>query len=76
MGDAFVGVEKMIREKLLPHIFFGKKKPLSPIVGAQSTMPSKKFGLVILNPATPEKDKYLSSQRASAELIWAMTGRW
>ena len=29
MGDAFAGVEKMIRKTFLPHIFFEKKTPLT-----------------------------------------------
>ena len=41
-GDAFAGVEKMLWETFLPHLFFGKTKYLSPIVGALSTMPFKK----------------------------------
>ena len=64
----------MIWETFLPRLFFGKTKTLSPIVGALSTMPVKKSGLSFLNPVTSEQDKYLSSQRGSAELIWAMTG--
>ena len=35
MGGAFAVVEKMIRETFLPNIFFGKRKSLSPIIGAQ-----------------------------------------
>ena len=64
----------MIQETLLPHLFFGNTKSLSPIVGAISTMPVKKFGLGLLNPVTPAQDKYLCSQRGSAELVWAVTG--
>ena len=37
-------------------------------------MTVKKSGLVILNPVTPANKKCLSSQRESAELIWAVTG--
>ena len=32
-GDAFTGVEKMIQETFLPHLFFIKSKTVSPIVG-------------------------------------------
>ena len=64
----------MIQETFLPCIFFGNTKTLSPIVGALSTMPVKKAGLGLLNPVTSEKEKYLSSQRGSAELIRAVTG--
>ena len=31
-GDAFMGVEKKIRENFLPRLFFGKTKNLSPII--------------------------------------------
>ena len=64
----------MIRETFLRHIFFGKTKPLSPIVGYLSTTPSKKSVLGLLNPVTPAKEKYLSSQQGSTELIWAVMG--
>ena len=36
-------------------------------------MPIKKSRLGLLNPVTAVKEKYLSSQRASAELICALT---
>ena len=51
-GDAFAGVEKMIRETFLPRLFFGKTKTPSPVVGALSTMPVNKSGLRLLNPVT------------------------
>ena len=63
MGEAFAGVEEMIRETFLPHLFFGKTKTLSPIVGALSTMPVKKSGLVLLG-----------SQQEGVELIQAVMG--
>ena len=50
MGDAFAGVENMIRETFLPYLFLRKPKSLSPIVGTQSTMPVNKSGLGLLNP--------------------------
>ena len=34
----------------------------------------KKYGLELLNPVTPKKDKYLSYHQESTELIWAVTG--
>ena len=37
-GGAFVGVERLIRESFLPHLFVRKTKSLLPIVGAISTM--------------------------------------
>ena len=54
--------------------FFGNTKTLSSIVRALSTMSVKKSGLELLHPASSAKEKYLISQRASAELIWAMMG--
>ena len=63
----------MLRETLFSHILF-KKKPLLPIVGDISMMPVKNIVLVILNPVTSAKEKYLSSQWGSAELIWNVTG--
>ena len=53
-GDAFRGVEKMIRENFLPRLFLGKTKTLSPIVGVLSTMQFKKAVLGLLNPVTSE----------------------
>ena len=73
-GGAFAGGEKMIQENVLPRLFFGKTKTLSPIVGTLSTILIKVVGLGLLNPVTSVKEKYLSSQRGSAELIRAMTG--
>ena len=51
-GDSFAGVEKNICETFLPRLFFRKTKTLSPAVGAISTMPVNKYGLVLLNPVT------------------------
>ena len=73
-GDMFAGVEKMLREKFLPRLFFGMTKALSPVVRALSNMPVRKSGLRLLNPVTSAQEKYLSSTRGSAELIRAMTG--
>ena len=67
-------MEKMIWEIFLPHIFFGKTKTLSPIVGNLSNMPIKVAGLGLLNPVTSEKEIYLSFHRGSAELISDVTG--
>ena len=58
----------------MPHLFFGKKNTLSPVVGDLSTMPVRKSGLGLLNPVTAYQEKYLSSTRGSAELIRAVTG--
>ena len=73
-GDAFAGVEKMIWELFLPRLFFGKTKNLLPIVGTISTMPIKMDGLGLLNPVTSAKEKCLSSQRGSVEIIRYVTG--
>ena len=43
-------------------------------MGAISTMPIKVDGLGLLNPEMSAKERYLSSQRGSAELIRAVTG--
>ena len=67
--DLFVGAEKMIQETFLTHLFFGSTISLSPIIGALSAIPVKKYLLVLLNPVTSAKKKYLSSQRSNAELI-------
>ena len=64
----------MIRESFLPHLFFGNTKTLSPIVGTLSKMPIKVAGIGLLNPVMLTKEKYLSPQRGSAELISAVTG--
>ena len=57
----------------MPCLLFGKTKTLSPIVENLSTMPIKVDGLGLLNLVTSEKEKYLSSQRGSAELIRDVT---
>ena len=73
MGDAFVGVEKMIQETFLLPLFFIKTETLSPIVGALSTTPVKKYGLVLLDPVTSAQKKYFSSRRGIAELVQSVT---
>ena len=55
MGDTFTGVEKIVWENFLPHLFFGKKKILSLIVGPLSTMTIKMAVLGILNPVASAK---------------------
>ena len=72
MGYAFAGVEKMIGETFLPSLLFRKTKTILPIVLALSMMPINMAGLVILNPVTPSKENYLSSQWGSAKLIWSV----
>ena len=73
-GDAFAGVEKMLRENFLPRLFLGKSKTISPIVGTLSKIPVKKSGLGLLNAVTPKKYKYLSFQRKSKYLILSVMG--
>ena len=73
-GDSFAGVEKAIWETFLLHIFFGKTKTLSPVVGALSTIPVKKSRLGLLYPVTSSQEKYLRSQRGSVELVQAVMG--
>ena len=51
-GDAFMGVEEMLRETFLPRLFLVKSKSFSPIVVNISTIPVKKSGLDLLNPMT------------------------
>ena len=69
VGDAIAGMEKMLQENFLPQLFFGKSKSLSPIIRTLSTMLVKKSGLGLLNVMTFVKEKYLTLQRASTELI-------
>ena len=58
----------------MPHLFFGKKRSISPIVGALSTMPVNKYRLGLLYPVTSEKEKYLIFHQASTELLRDVTG--
>ena len=58
----------------MPHIFFGNKKTLSPVVGYLSKMPFRKYSLGLLNTVTSAQEKYLSSTRGSIELIQAVAG--
>ena len=58
MWQAFLGMEKVLRETFLPRIFFGKSKTLTPFIGALSTFPVKKYRLDLQNPMTAAKDKY------------------
>ena len=63
----------MIRETFLPHLFFIKKKSLSPIVGALSKMTIEEYRLGIMNPVTSEKEKYPIFHQARTELIRDVT---
>ena len=64
----------MIRETFLPRIFSENKKYLSPIIGDLGTIHSNEARLGLLNPVMPAKEKYLSSQLESADLIQVATG--
>ena len=64
----------MIQETFLPRLFFGNTKTLSPIVETLSIMPIKVDRLGLLNPVTPAKEIYRSSQWGSMELIRVVTG--
>ena len=64
----------MIQENVLPHLFYGKTKTLSLIVGGLSMMPVNKSRLTLLHPVKLAQKKYLSSQRGSSELVRSMMG--
>ena len=61
------------QENFLPCLFFRNTKSLSPIVGDLSTMTIEKYRLRIMNPVTPEKEKYLIFHQARTELIRDVT---
>ena len=73
IGDAFTGLEKRFR-KYFCLVFSSERKTLSPIVGTLSTMSIKMAGLDLLSSGTSAKNKYLSYQQGSKELIRAVTG--
>ena len=64
----------MIRENFLLSLFFENTKTLSPVVGALSTMPVRKYGMGLLNTVMSDQDNYLSSTQGNAELTWDVTG--
>ena len=64
----------MIWGNVLPSLFFGTTKNLSPIAGALSIMTVKKSGLGLLNPVISAQEKQLISQRGILELVWAVKG--
>ena len=57
---AFALLDQVIRETFLPRLFFGITESLSPIIGSLSVITVKISGLVLLNPVTSAKEKYLS----------------
>ena len=74
MGHAFTGLEKLLWETFLPRLFFCKSKYIPPIVGTLSTIPVKRSGLDLPKPVISANERFLSSQRASMELILAVMG--
>ena len=67
-----MGVEKLLQENVLPHIFFGKSKSLSPIVGNLSKILGKKDGLGLQHPVTSVNKLFPNLQRASMDLTRSM----
>ena len=51
-GDVFAGVEKLLREIFLPHLFFEESKSLTSLIGYLSTTQVKTSGLGLLNSVT------------------------
>ena len=74
-GIGIVGPEKVLQEKHLPCIFFGKYKTVPPIVGYLSTFAVKTSGIRLHNTMTSEKCEYKSLLRVIFELIGAVTGK-
>ena len=74
MGYVFAGVKKVIWENFLPRLFFGKSKSLPSIVGTLSTMPVNKSVLDLQKLVMAADKKIHNLQRASKELIRALTG--
>ena len=73
MGQAFAGLEKVMRGIYLPRLFFVISKTLPPVVVDLSTLSVNKFGLVLNNPMPSENDRYNSLIRASCNMIGAVT---
>ena len=57
LGQEFEGLEKFLRETFLTHILFEKSKTLSPVEGAQITLPLKKTGMGLHNPVKLAAEK-------------------
>ena len=53
----FEGLEKVLQETILPRLFFGIPKTLSPVEGAQITLPLKKTGMGLHNPVKLAAEK-------------------
>ena len=67
-GQSFV-------QNFLPRIFFGKMKPIPPVVGALIMLLLKTTGLVIQNSMISANDKYNSQLHASCKMIGAVMGK-
>ena len=57
MGRMFTGLENILRETFLPHLFFVKSKSLPHILGTLSTMLVNKSGLGLQDSVTSANDK-------------------
>ena len=73
-GQVLEGIEKVLQETFLPHLFFGRLETLLPVVGALIMLLLNKSRLGLYNPVTSEKYKYTSSLRTICEMIGAVTG--
>ena len=73
-GQSFMGWEMFLWENVLPCIFFGKPKPLPPIIGTLSKLPVNKSEMVLQNLMTSSKEKYTSLIRESGNLIGGVRG--
>ena len=49
-GYTFAGVDNILQEIFLPHLFFGKYKYLTTLIGTLFTMPINREGLGVQNP--------------------------
>ena len=62
----------MLQKTFLTRLLFGKSKTLSLIIETLSMIPVKKSRLGLPNPVTSTNKNFLTSQRASTELIQAV----
>ena len=71
-GQAFTGLEEVLRENFLHRLLSGKPKTLPSIVVALSMLTVKKSGMVLQNPVTSAEEKFTSSLCTSDKLIGAV----
>ena len=69
MGQAFMGLEKVMLENVLSHLFFGRLKTLPPVVGTLSTFLVNKSKMGLQNSVTSAEEKYTSFLCARYDLI-------